>query len=131
MNEVKINETDYKIDFNSLSYIKHRQMFNRGIFDDIKLVENFVAKQVVIEQEIVKENPDITEEAMSKMLSRVMLDGISEFIEAITRLAYTGIVCADDNFKLGYEQWLKTIKRVNTNDDWIVEVTELAVSSFC
>ena len=131
MKEVTICDETYPVDFNSLTYVNYRRIFNRGIFQDLKLLEDFIAKQVVIEERIVSESPNITEEELSKLLSRYMIDSIDEFIEAITRMAYIGIVGGDDSFKLSYEKWLKKVPRINTNDTWIVEVTELAVSSFC
>lgn len=131
MKEIKICDSVFKVDFNSLSYVKYRKVFNRGIFQDLKLLEDFIAKQVVIEQRILSESPNITEEELSKLLSRYMIDDIDNFIEAITRIAYIGILCGNDGFNLSYENWLKKVPRINTNDSWIVEVTELAVSSFC
>lgn len=131
MKEIKICDSVFKVDFNSLSYVKYRKVFNRGIFQDLKLLEDFIAKQVVIEQRILSESPNVTEEELSKLLSRYMIDDIDNFVEAITRIAYIGILCGNDGFNLSYENWLKKVPRINTNDSWIVEVTELAVSSFC
>ena len=55
---------------------------------------------------------------------------LDDFIEAITEIAY--ICCYTANEKIGsYEEWLRGIPRINTNDDWIVEVTEFAVDCFC
>ena len=131
MKEIKICDTSYKVDFNSLAYVKYRNIFDRGIFQDIKSIEDFLAKQVVIEKSILESNPNLTEVELSKMLSRYMIEYIDDFIEAITRMAYIGIVCANEDFFMSYEEWLMKVPRINTNDSWIVEVTELAVSSFC
>lgn len=59
-----------------------------------------------------------------------MTDDIDDYIEVVTRLAYICIYTADENI-CSYEEWLKSIDKINTNDEWIVEVTEFAVNCFC
>ena len=86
--------------------------------------------QTLMANQLKKENPKITEVEITTKLSRLMLKSIDNYIEAVTRIAY--ICCYTANPKIGeYEDWLKLIKRINTTDDWIVEVTEFAVDNFC
>lgn len=130
MKKIDICGKEYEIDCNALTYIQYRKIFNRGIFQDIEIIENFVSLQVLIADKIKKENPEISDSEITKQLSRTMLTNIDEYIEAVTRITYICIYTA--NKKVGnYEEWLTKIKRINTTDKWIVEVTEFAVSCFC
>jgi hypothetical protein len=130
MRKIAIGEKEYPIDCNALTFINYRKKFNRGIFEDIEIIENFLTVQTVIANQLKKENPNITEAEITVKLSRLMLKTIDNYIEAVTRIAY--ICCYTANEKIGeYEDWLRDIKRIKTTDDWIVEVTEFAVDCFC
>lgn len=130
MKQIEIDGNTYDIDCNALTYINYRKKFNRGIFEDIDIIQRFVTMQVLQANQLKEENPEIDKEEMVKQLSNLMLKVLDEYIEAVTRIAY--ICCFTANEKIGdYEDWLKGIKRINTNDKWIVEVTEFAVGCFC
>lgn len=130
MKKVKICDREFDIDCNVLTYIQYRKKFNRGIFEDFEIIQNFITMQTLMANQLKKENPKITEVEITTKLSRLMLKSIDNYIEAVTRIAY--ICCYTANPKIGeYEDWLKLIKRINTTDDWIVEVTEFAVDNFC
>ena len=86
--------------------------------------------QVLLTAELKAKNPNITETEIVKETSKQLIKYMDEYIEALTRVAY--ICCYTANQKIGeYEEWLKGLTRINTNDMWIVEVTELAVNCFC
>lgn len=130
MKKVKICDREFDIDCNALTYIQYRKKFSRGIFEDFEIIQNFITMQTLMANQLKKENPKITEVEITTKLSRLMLKSIDNYIEAVTRIAY--ICCYTANPKIGeYEDWLKLIKRINTTDDWIVEVTEFAVDNFC
>lgn len=130
MKKVKICDREFDIDCNALTYIQYRKKFNRGIFEDFEIIQNFITMLTLMANQLKKENPKITEVEITTKLSRLMLKSIDNYIEAVTRIAY--ICCYTANPKIGeYEDWLKLIKRINTTDDWIVEVTEFAVDNFC
>lgn len=130
MKRIEIDGKTYDIDCNALTYINYRKKFNRGIFEDIDIIQRFVTMQVLQANQLKEENPEIDKEKMVEQLSNLMLKVLDEYIEAVTRIAY--ICCFTANEKIGdYEDWLKGIKRINTNDKWIVEVTEFAVDCFC
>ena len=130
MKQIEIDGETYDIDCNALTYINYRKKFNRGIFEDIDIIQRFVTMQVLQANQLKEENPEIDKEKMVEQLSNLMLKVLDEYIEAVTRIAY--ICCYTANEKIGeYEDWLKGIKRINTNDKWIVEVTEFAVDCFC
>lgn len=130
MKKIEINEISYDIDCNALTYIDYRKKFNRGIFQDIDILQKFTTTQVLLANKYKKENPTLTDAQIEILLSKDMLQNLDEYIEASTRLAYSLIYTADN--KIGsYEEWLKNIKQIKTNDKWIVEVTEFAVDKFC
>lgn len=130
MKKIIICDQKFDIDCNALTNMQFRKKFNRGIFEDFAIIDNFLNLQVLITSGLKEKNPQITELEITREISRATINYIDEYIEAITRVAY--ICCYTANNQIGeYEDWLKTIKRINTNDKWIVEVTELAVNCFC
>lgn len=130
MKTITICDNVYEIGCNALTFIKYRQMFNRGIFEDIKILQAFLNKQVIITKQLKDENPEIGDATIIASLSRLMLDDIDLFVEASTRIAYIMIYTANSSIQ-EYEKWLKNIPSIKTNDEWIAEVTEFAVSCFC
>lgn len=130
MKKITICGIKYEIDCNALTYIKYREMFGRGIFDDIKILKTFLAKQVIIAEQLKQENPKLDDNSIIDSLSTLMLDDIDLFVEAATRIAYIMIYTANKKVE-EYEEWLKNIPTLKTNDEWIAEVTEFAVNCFC
>lgn len=130
MKQIVIEDKKYDIDCNAWTYVVYRKKFNRGIFEDIDIIQKFLTMQVLQANQLKEENPQISESEIIKQLSNFMLKNIDDYIEATTRIAY--ICCYTANENIGeYEEWLKNIKKIKTNDDWIVEVTEFAVDCFC
>lgn len=130
MKTITICGQKYPIECNSLVYIKYRQFFNTDIFNDIKILQSFLAKQVLLTENLKKENPDIEDKTIISSLSSFLLDDMGLFVEASTRMAYIMIYTANKKIQ-EYEEWLKGIPQIKTNDEWIVEVTEFAVDCFC
>lgn len=131
MKKINICEKEYDIDCNAFTYVEYRKKFkDNGIFKDFETINNFTTMQVLLTSQLKEKKPEITEAELIKETSVTMISYMDEFIEAITRVAY--ICCYTANKNIGtYEEWLKGLTRVNTNDKWIVEVTELAVDCFC
>lgn len=131
MKKINICEKEYDIDCNAFTYVEYRKKFkDNGIFKDFETINNFTTMQVLLTSQLKEKNPKITEAELIKETSVTMINYMDEFIEAITRVAY--ICCYTANKNIGtYEEWLKGLTRVNTNDKWIVEVTEFAVDCFC
>lgn len=130
MKKIAICGIKYEIDCNALTYIKYREMFKRGIFDDIKILKTFLTKQVIIAEHLKEENPELDDNNIINSLSTLMLDDMDLFVEAATRIAYIMIYTANKKVE-EYEEWLKNIPTLKTNDEWIAEVTEFAVNCFC
>jgi len=130
MRTITIYDKEFDIDCNALTQIEFKKIFKKGIFKDIEIIYNFYTKQLLFTNQYISENKNIKDKEIVKKLSVSMLADLDDFIEAITEVAY--ICCYTANSKIGtYEQWLKGIGKISTNDDWIVEVTELAVDCFC
>ena len=131
MKKINICGKEFDIDCNAFTYIMFRKKFkNNGIFEDFETINNFVTMQTLLTAELKNEKPNITEAEIIRETSKQMMGYLDKYIEAITRVGY--ICCYTANQNIGeYEEWLKELPRINTNDMWIVEVTELAVDCFC
>lgn len=130
MKTITICGKEHEINCNALTYVKYREKFKRGIFDDIKILQNFLNKQVMLANKLKKENPELEDTVIISSLSSLMLDDMDLFAEAATRIAYIMICTANEKVE-EYEEWLRSIPSLKTNDEWIAEVTEFAVSCFC
>ena len=130
MKTIEICGKKYEIDCNALTYVKYREMFARGILDDIKILQDFLTKQVYLTKKLKDENPEVDDVAIINNLSTLMIDDMDLFVEAATRIAYIMIYTANKEIE-EYENWLEKISSIKTNDEWIVEVTEFAVNCFC
>ena len=130
MKTIEICGKKYEIDCNALTYVKYRNMFNRGIFDDLNILQDFLVKYAYLTKKIKDENPDIDDITIINSLSTLMIDDMDLFAEAATRMAYIMIYTANKEIE-EYENWLEKISSIKTNDEWIVEVTEFAVNCFC
>ena len=130
MKKITICGQEYEIKCNALVHSKYRLFFNRNIFDDIKILQSFLIKQTLLVSQMKDENPEIDDSTLIAKLSSVILDDAGIFIEAALRIAYVMIFMANKNIP-EYENWLESIPTVKTNDEWIAEVTEVAVNCFC
>lgn len=130
MKTIVICDKKYEIDCNALTYVKYRKIFNRGIFDDIRVLQDFLTKQVLMTEKLKEENPNIDDQTIISSLSTIMLEDMDLFVEAATRIAYIMIYTANKKIA-DYEEWLESIPSLKTNDEWIAEVAEFAVNCFC
>lgn len=130
MKKITICGKEYPISCNAFTQIKYRELFKRSIFDDINILNSFLVIQVMKAKELKEKNPDIDDEKIIQTLSSLIIDDMGLFAEAATRIAYIEIYTANEKIE-SYEEWLKNIPRLSTSDDWIAEVTELAVDCFC
>lgn len=130
MKTIVIDGNEYNIECNALTYIKYKQIFNKGIFADMNIIKDYIVMQTVKARELKEKYPQISDEEIDIEVGSYMNNYIDEFIEVITRLAYILIYSADEQIEQ-YEKWLKKIKNLKIDDDWVVEVTEFAVNCFC
>ena len=130
MKSIVIEGNKYNIDCNALSLILHKRLFNRGIMKDVYVLQNYIIIQTLKANELKKKFPEMTDDQINNQASSMMADYIDDFIEAVTRIAYTLMYTANDKI-VSYEDFLRSIKNFKIDDDWIVEVTEFAVDCFC
>ena len=130
MKQIVIEDNNYDIDCNALTFILHKRIFNKGIMEDVHVLQNYIIIQTIKSNELKQKFTELTEEQINNRVAKFMNEYIDDFIEAITRIAYTLIYTANDKIK-SYDEFLKSIKKLKIDDDWIVEVTKLAVDCFC
>ena len=130
MKTITICDKEYNIECNAFTYIQYRKVFNRGIFEDIQVLKDYLVTQTVTSIQLKEEKPKLSEVELAEKLSDIMMSKLDGFIEAVTRIAYILIYSANENID-DYETFLKGIKTFKIDDDWIVEVTEFAVDCFC
>lgn len=133
MKQITICDKKYDIECNALTYVKYKSFFKSGILKDMNYIENYLIKQTIISKQL--EEKDMNNEERLNILSDRMrndTEGVTtdEFIIKITQIAWILIYTANNKIE-EYEKWLSSIQNFSIDDDWIVEVTELAVDCFC
>ena len=128
MKQIEIASKIYDIDCNAFTRFQYKSIFKRGIFEDIKVLSDYSDKQEELRKKLKAENK--TDEEIEKEIGSAMMDDLDNFLDVIERIAYILIFTA--NNKVGsFEDWLKSIKKIDLSEKWVSEVTEFAVSSFC
>ena len=59
MKTIEICGKEYPIDCNALTYKNYRSKFNTDIFSDIRTLQAFLTKQVLLAESLKKDNPNI------------------------------------------------------------------------
>lgn len=128
MKTITICDKEYEIACNAFTRFQYKTIFGKGIFADIKILNEFSTKQENLRKELKKQKA--SEEEIENQVNLMMMENLDDFIDVIERMAYILIYTA--NNKVGsFEDWLKGIDKIDLSADWISEVTELAVNSFC
>ncbi len=130
MKTITIEGKEYEVECNALTYVQYKKMFGRGIIEDFQIVKNYLVNQTIETNKIILEDNTLSEVEVGNKLSEIMVHSVDDFIEVITKMTYIMIYSANNRIE-SYEDWLKNIKKFKIDDDWIVEVTELAVDCFC
>lgn len=130
MKQIVIDGNKYDIDCNALTFVLHKRLFNKGIMQDVRILQNYLITQTIKANEIKTKFPKLSDTEIDNQVANFMNDYIDDFIEAITRIAYTLMYTANDKIK-SYDDFLRSITKFKIDDDWIVEVTEFAVDCFC
>lgn len=128
MKQIEIEGKTFDIDCNAFTRFQYKSIFKRGIFEDIKVLNDYSNKQEDLRKQMKAENK--TDEEIERELGSAMMTELDSFLDVIEKIAYILIYTA--NNKVGnFEEWLKSIKKIDLNEKWISEVTEFAVNSFC
>lgn len=128
MKQITICDKEYNIDCNAFTRFQYKKVFNKGIFEDIKVLNEFSEKQNKIRKDL--ESKNATEEEIQKAINYSMMENLDDFIDVIEKIAYILIYTANPKME-SFEDWLKGIEKIDLSANWISEVTELAVNSFC
>ena len=128
MKEITICNKKYPIDCNAFTRFQYKEIFGKGIFSDIKILNQFSEQQKKIRQKLENENK--SEEEIQEQLNYSMMDSLDDFIDVIEKIAYILIYTANPEIE-SFEKWLINIEKIDLSSPWITEVTELAVTSFC
>ena len=128
MQIIKICNKEYPINCNAFSIFQYKKIFGTGIFADIKILNEFSEKQNEIRDRMEKQKK--TEEEIQKEINSTMLENLDDFIDVIEKITYILIYTANPQIET-FEKWLKEIEKIDLSDNWVSEVTELAVNSFC
>ena len=96
--------------------------------EDIQILKDYLVRQTIISKQVAEKN--LSDQERIAFVSEYMQKYVGEFISALTRIAWMMIYTANKEIE-EYENWLKSIKKFNIDDDWIVEVAEIAVDCFC
>lgn len=128
MKTITICDKKYEIACNAYTRFQYKELFGKGIFADIKILNDFSDKQEKLRKELIKK--EISDEEIEREISLLMMDNLDDFIDVIQKIAYILIYSA--NSKIGsFQDWLKGIEKIDLYANWISEVTEFAVNSFC
>ncbi len=130
MKTIVIDGNEYNIECNALTYIQYKKVFNKGIFADMDIIKDYLVRQTLKANELKEKYPQMSEQEIDTQVGNYMNNYIDDFIEVITRIAYILIYSANEKIE-EYENWLRKIKSFKIDDDWVAEVTELAVDCFC
>lgn len=128
MKTITICDKEYEIECNAFTRFQYKTIFGRGIFADIKILNEFSSEQEILRKRL--EEQDKTPEEIEKEIGLSMMENVDEFIDVVQRFAYILIFTANNKVE-SFEDWLKGIEKIDLSANWISEVTELAVSSFC
>lgn len=128
MKTITICEREYEVDCNAFTRFQYKQIFGRGIFEDIKILSEFSENQEKLRKEMEKKG--LSKEEQEKQINLNMMEKLDDFIDVIERIAYILIYTVNDKIE-SFNDWLKGINKIDLSASWISEVTELAVSSFC
>ena len=128
MKKITICDKEYEIDCNAFTRFQYKKVFGRGIFSDIRILNDFSEKQDKLRKELNEKR--MQKEEIEKQINSCMMENLDDFIDVIQRIAYILIYTANNKI-VSFEEWLKGINKIELNANWISEVTELAVNSFC
>ena len=128
MKTITICDKEYEVACNAFTRFQYKTIFGRGIFADIKVLNDFSNKQEKLRKELNLKK--LSDEEIENEINLLMMENLDDFIDVIERMAYILIYTAND--KIGsFNDWLKGLEKIDLSADWIGEVTELAVNSFC
>lgn len=128
MKKITICDKEYEVSSNAFTRFEYKKIFGRGIFADIQALNKFSLEQEKIKKEATDKG--LSEQEIQKEINNYMMENLDEFLDVVEKIAYILIYSANKSVG-SFEDWLKGIEKIDLSANWIGEVTELAVSSFC
>lgn len=128
MKQIEICGKKYEIECSAFAFVEYHRFFKTGIMHDIEFIKNYLIKQSVVSEQY--KNKKMSEAEKLSQISSYMIEDTDEFVIKITQIAWILIYTVNKKIE-EYEEWLKSITDFRIDDDWIVEVTEIAVDCFC
>ena len=136
MKKIIICDKEYDISCNAFTRFQYKKIFGRGIFADIKILSDFSENQEKIRKSLTEKN--LPDEEIEKEVNLYMMEHLDDFIDVVEKIAYILIYSAktapgytgNDPLE-SFEDWLRGLEKPDLSANWVSEVTELAVSSFC
>lgn len=125
--KVTICGQEYNLKTNAFSILEYKRVFGKGLMADINSMSAISFGIRKIREDGEKEGKG--EEEIQNEISKKAMEEIDVLIQIPLQIAYIFIKNSDPKF-MGFDEWTKTISSIDIEDDWISEVTELAVSSF-
>lgn len=124
---INIMGKDYEVCINAYTPFLYKKVFKTGFMEDIGKLSEINVKRETLEKELT--NKGLTKEEIEEQINLKTMGDLDSLIEVITQIAYILILGNDKNFK-PFETWIAEQEKLSLTDNWIAEVTELAVTSF-
>lgn len=114
MKYITINNVLYKISCNALTYLYHKKIFDKNIFEDINEVREFLIMKTNFNKEKQTQN---------------IIKNLNSYINAITRLAYSSIFTQNKDIE-EYDEWIKKNQIFEQDDDCVAIIIEDVIDCF-
>ena len=124
-----IKDKHYTIECNALSYILYKKIFNKDILQDIQIIQNYVIEQALKTEEIKEQFHNISQDKLIKKVANHMKEYADDFALAIMRITYT-LICTYNDVFVDFETFLRSVKEINIEDNWVADVIEIVIDSF-
>lgn len=124
---IKINEKEYEVSSTAYTRFIYKKTFGVGIMADLKKLTEITQKQDDFRKELQKKK--MSDEEIEQQVGIAFMDDIDDLIDVIMKITYILILTADSKM-CSYEDWLKSIEKIDLSEPWVSEVTEIAVDSF-
>lgn len=127
MKKIVICGKEYNIECTAFTRYEYNKYFDSKLFQDIKKLQALVNKQRELTE--IGKKKGLSEEEINVLFSEGLMDYLDDFIDVITRITFIFIHTANPEME-DFDEWLKSIEKIDLNEGWIGEVTDYAVTSF-
>ncbi len=125
--KVTICGKEYNLKTSAYCILEYKRVFGNGLMADINSMSAISTKIQKIREDGEKDKK--TEEEIQNEINRVALEQIDNLVQIPLQIAYIFIKSSNPKF-ITFDEWTMSIENISVEDEWIAEVTELAVNSF-